>query len=171
MKYLVAALLFLATPLMAQNAEMKIGYMNSMELLYQMPEFKEVQEALQKYQEELTDELKKLVDQFRSLQDEIENKQATMSATILSLKRKQLAEMQQNLQLTQATFEEEMEEKQMLLLQPLLDKINKAVKKVAADRQLLYVLDSSKGLLLFADESGDISNEVREALNIKVEQK
>jgi outer membrane protein len=171
MKYLVAALMFLATPLMAQNAETKIGYMNSMELLYQMPEFKEVQEALQKYQEELTDELKKLVDQFRSLQDEIENKQATMSATILSLKRKQLAEMQQNLQLTQATFEEEMEEKQMLLLQPLLDKINKAVKKVAADRQLLYVLDSSKGLLLFADESGDISNEVREALNIKVENK
>jgi len=171
MKYLVAALLFLATPVMAQTAEMKIGYMNSMELLYQMPEFKEVQEALQKYQEELTDELKKMLDQYRVLQDEIENKQATMSATILSLKRKQLGEMQQNIQLTQATFEEEMEEKQMLLLQPLLDKINKAVKKVAAERKLSYVLDSSKGLMLFAEESGDISNEVREALNIAVEKK
>jgi outer membrane protein len=165
MKYLLAFMLALSPAVLSAQGP-KIGYLNSMEILYQLPEIKDVQDGLMKYSQELEGELQKMYARFQELQQEIESKRATWSATILSLKSKQLEEEAQNIQRTQATFEEELDEKRMLLLSPLIEKVNEAVQKVAKAKGYSYVMDVSKGVLLYADPDGDISNDVREALKL-----
>ena len=44
--------------------------------------------------------------------------------------------------------------------------VDAAIKAVAKEKGLAFVFDSSKGMLLFADESMDITNDVRKQLGL-----
>jgi len=73
---------------------------------------------------------------------------------------------QQKIQRSQEAFQQDLAEKQQLLLEPLLMKADSAIKVVAKEKNLGYVFDTSKNALLFAEESGDISTFVKMKLGI-----
>ena len=51
-------------------------------------------------------------------------------------------------------------------LQPVIDKVNNAIKMVATDNQFTYIFDSSAGILLYAQESMDVTSLVKSKLGI-----
>lgn len=163
MKYL--AVLLLALLPFTAHAQ-KFGYLNAMGVLTDLPEINTFNKELEEYATELEKELTTMVEKYQAMAKKFEEERANYSPTIRGLKEKELMDEQSKIQRTQAAFEEELEEKKTLLLKPLLEKVDAAIKAVAKEKSLSFVFDSSKGILLFADESMDITNDVRKQLGL-----
>jgi outer membrane protein len=170
---LIIALAIVAVVLMAASQintdPKKFGYVNSMEILSMMPEMKDVQTQLEAYGAELDKEYQTMVEEYqkkaKEYQDGIEKK--TLSETMQKLKYEELMDMEKRLQNTQQAFEQELVEKQEKLMSPLADRITNAIKDIAKEKQLGYVFDTSKGMLLYADELDNITVDVKTKLGIK----
>ena len=61
---------------------------------------------------------------------------------------------------------QKVQEKKQTTLQPILDKVNKAIQEVAKEQGLAYVFDATAGMLLYADDKLDVSGAVRTKLGL-----
>lgn len=170
---MMIALAIVAVVLMAaaniNSDPKKFGYVNSLEILTLMPEMKDVQTQLESYGQELDKEYQTMVADYQKkaqdYQKGVESK--TLTETMQKLKYEELMDMEQRIQKTQQAFEQELMEKQELLMAPLAKKIEDAIKEIAKEKQLNYVFDTSKGMLLHADENDNITQAVKDKLGIK----
>jgi outer membrane protein len=144
----------------------KFGYVNSMEILSLMPDMKTVETELEAYSKELDADFQAMYQEYTKKANEYQQKEKEWSEAVRSVKMEEINEMQQRLQKTQQAFEQELVEKQQKLLAPLEKKITDAIAEVAKDKGLSYVFDTSKGLLLYADQSDDISADIKNKLKI-----
>ena len=92
-------------------------------------------------------------------QGEISPKQFEVESQALEQERMNIAKYQQEIQTNLSTKSEE-------LLKPIRDKINKAIEDVANEGGYTYIFDMSIGVLLYADESTDVSAQVKTKLGI-----
>lgn len=170
---LIIALAVVAVVLMAASQintdPKKFGYVNSMEILSLMPEIKDVQKQLEDYGAELDKEYQTMVNEYQKkateYQEGIKNK--TLSETMQKLKYDELAQYEKRLQDTEQAFQQELVEKQEKLMAPLAEKITNAIKDISKEKQISYVFDTSKGMLLYADEADNITTDVKTKLGIK----
>ena len=156
---LVALLLTIGT-LQAQ----KFGYVNSSAILAEMPAVKQADANLEALQKQLQKKGQKMV---TDLQAEYQ----AVQANIVNLSQVQQEAEAQKLQAKQeeiAKFEQEMvqqiERKRQELLQPILDQVNNAIKQVAEENGYQFIFDAQ--VLLFAEESTDVSTLVKSKLGI-----
>ena len=79
----------------------------------------------------------------------------------------EVQELQKKLQLYAQTAQKELQQKEIDLYKPIVEKAQKAIKDVAAEKGYQYVLDSSpgKGLLVYTGE--DLLGPVKAKLGIK----
>ena len=56
--------------------------------------------------------------------------------------------------------------KRETLLKPILDKVNNVINEVAKSNGYSMILDSSTGVILYAEESADITAQVKAKLGI-----
>jgi outer membrane protein len=52
------------------------------------------------------------------------------------------------------------------LLQPILDRVNKAIGDIAKEQGYSYVFDASSNILLYADASADVTALVKKKLGL-----
>jgi len=161
----VAGLVLIAASRIDTDSK-KFGYVNSMEILYLMPEMKTVEADLETYSKELDADYQVMIDEYKKKATEYQKKEKEWSDAVRTVKQEELIEMEQRLQKTQQAFEEELMEKQQKLLTPLITKIEGSINDVAKEKGLSYVFDTSKGMLLYADKADDISKEVKVKLKI-----
>jgi len=170
---LIIALAIVAVVLMAasrmETDTKKFGYVNSMEILALMPEMKDVQTQLEVHGQSLDQEYQLMVQEYQKKAKEYQTgiEQKTLSETMQKLKYEELLDFEKRLQSTQQAFEEDMVEKQEKLMTPLAEKIESSIKEVAKEKQLNYVFDTSKGMLLYVDEADNITQAVKDKLGIK----
>lgn len=147
----------------------KFGYVNSAEILYQMPEIADVQKQLEDYSKELDTEYQTMVADYQKKEKEYQEhaEKKDISETMLKLKYDELVEMAQRLQKTEEAFQLDLQEKQEKLMLPLAQKIENVIKEIAKEKGLNYVFDTSKGALLYAEESDNITQLVKDKLGIK----
>ncbi len=146
----------------------KFGYVNSQGLLADMSEVKEMQSNLEALQKQLQKQGQTMVTDYQAQEQE-------------AMKKKERGEMSpkeeetilQNLQTKQQelmTFEKEMQqklvEKEQSLLQPIIDKVNAAIKSVATEGSYQFIFDTSTGVLLYADENQDVTTQVKAKLGL-----
>lgn len=146
----------------------KFGFMNSAAIMTEIPEVKQAESNLKAYQEQLTKQGQQKVEALQAKyadlakkekQGEIAPKALQEQAEKLKAEEEELGKLEQDMQV-------QMAQKREALLQPILDKINKAIQDVAKENSYTYVFDASAGMLLYADESTDISNLVRTKLGL-----
>lgn len=166
-KIFVLSFVFLllgTAPLLAQ----KFGYCNSAALLSQMPEVKQADSDLQAFQTQLTKKgqqmVKDLQDKAASLEKrkeggEISPKQYETEMLALQEEEKKIQEFEQKVYTDISKKREE-------LYKPILDKVNNAMKVVATKNQFNMVFDLSTQVLLYADESLDVTKLVKAELGI-----
>lgn len=161
--FVAILLICVTTTLSAQN----FGYINSQAIISLMPEAKAVQKQLEDlgktYEEEFSALAKELETKAQKYQSEAKSKSDAINTT----RAKELQDMEKRLQEYRQTAAQEVQQKQSELLAPVLKKAQKAIEKVAKAKSLKYVFDSSKGLLLYADEADDILEDVKKELKIK----
>ena len=148
-------------------AELKIGYIDSNEIMSSFEEVRQVQVDLEKEQRRLENEMNDLMARLDSLNQDYERQRLLMSETRRQEKENELRNLEKNIQEFQmAKFGPEgaIYQKQNLLLKPVLKKIDIAIKNVGSEQSYDFILDVMSGALLYALDSHNLTEDVLEEL-------
>lgn len=149
----------------AQNT--KIGFTNADYVLSLMPEAKEVESQVATYEKQFTNTIQQKYQDFQAKVAEYQQNAPTMTEQVRAEKEQELQGLQQSLQKFQQDAEQSIVKKQQELYQPLYEKIQTAIDKVAAENGYTHVL-RAEALLFIADETkGDISDMVLRKLGVE----
>ena len=149
-------------------SEIKIGYVDSNEIMNNFEEVRQVQVDLEKEQKRLEAEFNDLVYSLDSLKQDYERQRLLMSDTRRNEKETEIANKEksiQKFQLDKFGPEGEIYRKQNQLLKPVLGKIDDAIQKVGSERGYDFILDAMSGALLYALDSHNLTEDVMEELS------
>src|SRR6185437_13450532 len=165
------ALLLAAFSSMAQT-HLKIGYTDPSYIMGLMPESKQVETELQAYEKQLQTQLQNKYTEYQQKLDAYQRGQATMPDIVKQDKEKELLGMQQSIKEFEEKAQGDMQKKQVALLEPVLDKIQKAIDAVAEENGYTYILSThtdygSSAVILYAkNKNENISDLVLKKLGI-----
>jgi outer membrane protein len=160
----LALLMYTATTGYAQ----KFGYCNSEKLLAEMPDIKAADSDLQAFQTQLTKRGQERVKALQATAAEVKRKQDAGEISPLDLEKAnaQLAEEEQAIAKYEQEVYDKLGKKREELFKPLLDRVNNAMKAVATKNGYTFVFDSSTNVLIYSDESLDVTKLVKAELGI-----
>lgn len=146
----------------------KFGYCNSSALLTDIPEVKAADSDLQAFQSQLTKRGQEMVKSFQEKVAELERKQqsGTISPKDLETQSAKLKEEEAAIGQYEQEVYNKLAQKREELYKPILDRVNKAMSDVALENQFLFVFDSSSQVILYADESLDVTKLVKAKLGM-----
>ena len=149
-------------------SEIKIGYVDSNEIMNNFEEVRQVQVDLEKEQKRLETEFNDLVYSLDSLKQDYERQRLLMSDTRRNEKENEITNKErsiQKFQLDKFGPEGEIYRKQNQLLKPVLGKIDDAIQKIGSERGYDFILDAVSGALLYALDSHNLTEDVMEELS------
>jgi outer membrane protein len=167
----VIVVLFLITGISNSFAQsnIKLGHLDFAKLYGMMPGLDSVKVEFDNYN-------KTIQEQFAAMQTELENKfmdyQASvegMSEIIRATKEAEINDLKERLDAFEIQATQDLQNKEMELTSPIIEKARKAVEELAKEQGYTYVFNSTEGLLLYATPSDDISDLVKEKLGITEE--
>jgi outer membrane protein len=146
----------------------KFGHID-MQALYQvMPERAAGEKKMAAFQKELEDLLVSMQKDAQAKYAEYLTKRDSMSETIQKMKNEEINAMSERIQTFQQDAQQKIQDKQAETFKPMLDKADKAVKEVGAEKGLVYVFDMSTRVILYnSKESVDILPFVKTKLGIQ----
>lgn len=162
---LLLALFAVAPASMAQKT-IKLGHINSNDLMQIMPGRDSAQAALQKEVEELQNTLKTMQSELEARYNEYMGKESQMSDLIKQTKQRELQDMGARIEEFQKNAQQQLQEREQALLKPIIDRAKKAIEDVAKENGYTYVFDSGVGTLLYTQDSDDIMALVKKKLNL-----
>lgn len=159
----IALVLFISAQVSAQS---KLAHIDVKALMTNMPEMKTAQTQLQKIQETYDKEYKTMVQEYQGklekYQREAEN--GTATEAVNETRSKEMQEMGQRIQQYQQTATKELQQKELDLLKPIMEKAQAAIQKVATAKGFEYVLDATEGSGLLVAKGTDLLNDVKKEL-------
>ena len=146
----------------------KFGYCNSGALLTSIPEVKAADSDLQAFQAQLTKRGQEMVKALQDKAAELDRKekQGTISPKDLEIQGAKLKEEEASIAKYEQEVYDKLAQKREELFKPILDKVNQAMSDVAKENQFAFVFDQNTQVLLYADESLDVTKLVRAKLGI-----
>jgi outer membrane protein len=148
------------------NAQTKIGYISSQELVSVMPETKKADSALQELRNALIQNATDKQNAFYAAVEKYNKDSATLAAAVKTVKRTELTKMGQELSGEEERIQQQLQQRQQELLGPINKKAYEAVQSVAKENGYGYVFE--KEALLVAPTGDDILPLVAKKLNIKL---
>jgi outer membrane protein len=162
-------LFFVATvlPLFAMAQTVKLGYINSQEVMMMMPEVNNVEKELAEFNEKNMKYLQEMESEIQNKYAKYEQEKDGLTEAIRKVQEEELMNMQQRLQTTYQALQQEAQKKQMELLKPLQDKLMTAIESVSKKQGLTMVYDMVSGAILYKSEAAiDITPAVKKELGI-----
>jgi outer membrane protein len=132
---------------------LKFGHINSDELIQALPEYDSARVKLDKFQKELVNALELMQVEFNNKNEAYAKDSKNFTDIIRKNKEQELVDMQRRIQESQSTAQQQFQDKQAELFQPIMAKVDKAIKDVGKENGFLYVFDVAKGVLLYFDET------------------
>ncbi|MFN8276557.1 MAG: OmpH family outer membrane protein [Chitinophagales bacterium] len=149
----------------AVSAQQKIGHLNSAEILQAMPEYKSMQEAVDKKKQEYAGVMQTMYAEYEKKSKEVQEGGDKMTQAVLDMKVSEIKDLEKRIgdfeQKAQADLGKYAED----LMKPLNDKYVKGVKEVAREQGYSYVLDLAAGGVIYYPESG---NDLTQAVKTKI---
>lgn len=166
MKLTVAAAALLCAT--AVNAQPKFGYVNSQEIIYNMPEIADVQLKMEKLQTEVEEQLEFIQVEYNNKLAEYQKNATTYSDSVRQSKEQDLMSLQQRYEELGKAGSQDLQKKQAEWMAPLIEKARATIDKIAAANGLIAVFDTAAGALAYMDENQmlNIAPEVKKELGI-----
>jgi len=164
MKKNVMIIAVLALTLTA-NAQ-KFGYVNTQELFLLMPELKEVQARMDSLNKQYENLLMNMQEEYQKKLQDYQQKQSTMPDAMRQIQEEELYSMQQRLQTTYQTAQQDVEQKRGEYLKPINERMSKAIQEVGAANNYTYIFDSVAAVYI-SPEADDVMPLVKAKLGIK----
>ncbi len=166
-KKITLILMVALLPLFASAQTVKLGYINSQEVMMMMPEVNDVEKQLADFNEK---NMKYLQDMEKEIQDKYvkyEQEKDNLTDAIRKVQEEELMGLLQRLQTTYQALQQEAQKKQVELLKPLQDKLMLAIETVSKKQGLTMVYDMVSGVILYKSETAiDITPAVKKELGI-----
>ena len=121
----------------------KLGHINSQEMMVQMKEYKAAETELERYQGVLMRELEMFATLIKQDEAKYIEDEPNLTEEIKASRYQELMQKSQNFQTKQGETEKKLQDKQAMLMQTVLKKIQEAVQKVAKENSYTYVFDTS----------------------------
>lgn len=157
----------MALGMMSASAQVKIGYINTDELMSIMPEAAKLNADLTEYQNTLQQQGLTLQKEFETKRDQFYKDSATFTNQRKEIVRGELVKLITRLQ----TYDQEMQEMAQKYAQekigPVKVKALDAIKAVAKERGYTYVIDEASSSLLVMPPGDDLLPAVKTKLGIK----
>jgi outer membrane protein len=159
-----AALFFAAMPAFAQN----FGFVRSDEVLSKMPQIKEIDSQLNALQKVLQSKREFMIKdlQYKYQELEMKKQQGTIAPKQEEIEMQALQAMQDSVAAYEQSMSAQYNDKKNELLTPVLDQLNKAIDAVAKEGNYQYVFEWGSGVLLYADETKDLTKLIMAKLGI-----
>ena len=162
----IVALCALSANTYAQKS-IKLGHLNSLDLMQIMPGRDSAQAVFQTKVSELEAVLTSMQEEYQKKFADYSERQAQMTDLIRKTKEQELLDLRQRIETYRQNAQQELEEKEKELLQPIIDKAKAAIAEVAKENGYTYVFDNSAGTLLYQQDSDDILPLVKKKLGLK----
>ena len=143
----VISMAVLCSNVSAQN--IKLAHISMQELIYSMPEYAAAMESLQSFFQDLEKQLEEMRVELNRKIDEFQRLQESWSDLVRQTRIEEIQTMQQRIELFQQNAEESVQVEQNKLMQPILEKANKAIEDVAKAQGVTYVISADPQVLLF----------------------
>jgi len=151
---------------MAQN--LKLGHINSQEIIVLMPEIEGMEKQLKEAGDQWEKELLKMREEYFAKIKEFQDTQATLSESIKKARQAELADMEQRISTLNQTAQQDLAKKQQDLAAPILEKVRKAISEVASENGYTYIFDiAAQSIIYTSPSSNDITVLVKKKLNLK----
>lgn len=149
------------------NAQ-KVGYVNSQEIIAVMPAVQEANSNLETYGNQLQKRAQQLYAALEGKYESLRVKQESgeISPKQLEVEAAGLQQEEQKLREFQSKSQADIAAKQNELLEPILKTVQDAIDEIAKAGSYTYIFDSSQGVILYADESTNITAEVKAKLGM-----
>lgn len=169
--FFAVAFLFVSAFSFAQTAPIKIGYTNVDYVLSQMPESKQIESDLKAYSAQLEAQLKSKYSEFETKGAAYQKGASTMTDVVKADKEKELMNLRTSIEEFQKNADQSLQKKQQTLMEPALDKLQKAIDEVAKENGYTYVFNSDAGygttpVLLHGPDDGNISDLVLKKMGV-----
>ncbi len=161
---LAVAMVMCTTSVFAQ----KFGRINTQEIIFAMPETKQMQSDLETYAQELQNNIETINVEFNTKLQEYQKTMNTMSDAVREIKEQELQDLQNRSRQFQELAQQEYQKKQGELYAPIIEKAKAAIDKVGEAGGYVCVFDVSVGSLAYFNETTliDIADAVYTELGI-----
>lgn len=145
----LAGLLLLLIIMQNINAQ-KYAYLNKDEIYKSMPDFDSATVQVEKLRIQFQNQLAAMQNELSNKTASLNNESATISDFLRQSRQDELKNLDVRIQLFSVKANSQLEDKKNELLQPILNKVDVAIKAVAQEQGFVFVLDG--GQLLYTDE-------------------
>ena len=145
---LVAAMLAVGTV-----SAQKFARVNLQEIVVAMPEFEEAQKNLEAFGKDLQEQMEQIQVEFNNKLADFQKNQATMAASVKQMRQQELEQLQQRYAEFQQIAQQDFQKKENELIEPVQNKANDAVNKVAKANGYIAVFNTSIPSLAYFDEA------------------
>ncbi len=164
-----------AVPALGQQLPaLKIGYTDHEILISNMPEFQDIQRALQEEFDATEKVLQAMAEDLQGKVERYQTQQSLLSPQRRAEREADLQASQQELQQKAADAQDDLAQREAELLSPLFERVDAAIKKISEEKGLDLVLRIQAGrtqpIILYANEDRivDITLDVARELGIDV---
>ncbi|MBP5515324.1 MAG: OmpH family outer membrane protein [Bacteroidales bacterium] len=145
----------------------KLGHINSSELMQIMPGKDSAQTAFQAEVEVLDRDLRAMQEELEKKYNDYNERKTQMTDLIRKTKESELQDLGQRIQTYRQDAEERLKQKEEELLKPIIERAKQAIADVAKENGYTYIFDTSAGVLLYQQDSDDIFPLVKKKLGLK----
>lgn len=178
MKVLIrlSAVVFLMTVVMGTTSaqKLKFGHTNSQKLIDEMPETKSAKTELDALTLKYTTRFQEMQAEYQQKATEFSENESLNPASpekwddlTKEDKYAEIMALQQRLQSYEASVQKKINDKQVELLTPISEKVQKAIKEVAEGGDYIYIFDESTLLYFSKKQSIDVTAEIKLKLTAK----
>jgi outer membrane protein len=164
-KIVLIVLFALPVSLMAQD---KLGFVNIQEIFQVMPDLTEIEKTVADMNEQYKKELDVMYQEYYAKAKEYQDNLNTMAETIKARRQSEIVDLEKRIGTFQQQANEEMQRKQMELIQALREKILKATGEIGAENNYTYIFDvSSQAIAYRSPKAVDVTPLVKKKLGLK----
>jgi outer membrane protein len=144
----------------------KTGHISLNDLLLLLPERKKAENDIQEFAKQLEGQLKTMRAEYESKISDYQAKESMMTDPVKLDRQREIANLEDRIQNFQVSAQESLQKKQNDLLEPMIEKCKKSIEEVAKENGYKNVIDSSQGVLLYADPADDLMPLVKKKMNL-----
>jgi outer membrane protein len=150
--FILLVIFLLLTRATYSQGQLKIGHVDIMKILSQLPERDSAQAILDKETREIQTEFEEMQVIYNKLVDDYTRGQSTFSELVKKAREDEILDKQKRIQEFEQNATATLQRRNGELLQPIYEKVVKTIERVATQYSFTYILDISKGSVVFTSK-------------------
>ncbi|HBK83611.1 MAG TPA: hypothetical protein DDZ41_08440 [Flavobacterium sp.] len=163
LKSIFIATVFLCTVQIA-TAQSKIAHIDMSELMNNMPAMKTAKSQMEKIQASYDTDYQTMVSEYQTKMKKYQAEAETTTEAINETRAKEMQDMGSRIQEYREKAAKELQQKEMDIVKPIMEKATAAVQKVARAKGINYVLDSTTGSGVMLADGPNLLADVKKEL-------